>query len=103
MKYQNVEIHPEDLADGRVLGRDERVSISPEEAGHPHNKELIDRGSLVPVADSGEEAPKPDILEGEALKARARDLKIEKSNSKSADQLREEIAEKSAANNDEEN
>ncbi len=101
--YQNVGNHPEDLADGRVIGQDERVSLSPEEAGHAHNQELLDRGSLVPVGESGDETPKPDILEGESLKARAKELKIERIHAKNADQLREEIAEKVSADNEEEN
>ncbi len=100
--YQNVGNHPEDLADGRVIGQDERVSLSPEEAGHPHNKELLDRRSLAPVGEPGEET-KPEILEGDSLRARARELKIERINNKSADHLREEIAEKVAADNEEDN
>ncbi len=100
--YQNVGNHPEDLADGRVIGQDERVSLSPEEAGHHHNQELLDRGALVPVGESGEET-KPEILEGESLKARAREMKIERIHAKNADQLREEIAEKASADNEEDN
>jgi hypothetical protein len=55
--YKMVGDHPEDLADGRVLGPGEVAELSEEDLEDPHNQRLVDEGLLI-EADEGEE-PKP--------------------------------------------
>jgi hypothetical protein len=55
VKYKLVGDHPEDLADGRVLGPGEEADLDKEAVGDPHNQRLIEEGLLI---ESEEEKPK---------------------------------------------
>lgn len=83
--------HPEDLNDGRVLGPNDEVRLTKEQASHPHNLRLIEEGLLVTTDDS-----EPEIIQGDELKKRAKELKIEGYSNMDADTLRKAIAEKEA-------
>ena len=47
MRYRNISGHPEDLADGRIVGIGEFVELTAEQAKDPFNKDKIDEGHLV--------------------------------------------------------
>jgi hypothetical protein len=57
VKYKMVGDHPEDLADGRVLGPGEEADLDKDAVGDPHNQRLIEEGLLI-EAESGEEKSK---------------------------------------------
>jgi hypothetical protein len=96
-EYRLVGSHPEDLADGRTIAVDDVVSLSTEEAGHPHNKRLIDDGVLLSLDGSSES----EVLTGKALDDRAKELGIEGRSNLGADELRKAVAEAEAqASND---
>lgn len=48
--YASVCSHPIDLADGRPVAPGGRVEISEDAAALPHNKALIDEGTLIEIA-----------------------------------------------------
>lgn len=52
--YTNVGTHPEDVADGRIVGPGNQVSI---DATDPHNKRLITDGILIEVPKAGKADP----------------------------------------------
>jgi hypothetical protein len=58
MEYKMVGDHPEDLADGRVLGPGEVTELSDEDLEDPHNQRLIEEGVLIPVEETEEQSPK---------------------------------------------
>lgn len=48
MEYKLVgSTHPEDLADGRVIGVGETVELSDEDLSDPHNQRLLEEGLLI--------------------------------------------------------
>ena len=55
-EHVNVGVHPEDLADGRVIAPGEKVENL--DTKSPHNQRLVDDGVLVPV-NAPEAAPEP--------------------------------------------
>jgi hypothetical protein len=84
-EFKFVGLHPEDLADGRIVAAGDVVELDP---NHPHNKRMVDEGLLLPTAgDDG-------VLRGEALQRRAAELDIEGRSSMTADELRQAIADK---------
>lgn len=44
--------HPEDLADGRVLGPGEVAELSKEDLKDPHNQRLIEEELLIPTEEA---------------------------------------------------
>lgn len=63
-KYRVSSTHPEDLADGRVLGAGEQITDL--DASDPHNKRLIDDGRLVKIATAKKRSAKPTTNPQEA-------------------------------------
>jgi pyruvate/2-oxoglutarate dehydrogenase complex dihydrolipoamide acyltransferase (E2) component len=56
VNYKLVGDHPEDLADGRVIGVGERIELDEETVKDPHNQSLLDDGKLIEV-EADQEPP----------------------------------------------
>jgi len=54
-KFRNVGDHPENLADGGVVGVGEFADLSAEDQKDSHNKGLIEDGKLIKVPTRGKE------------------------------------------------
>jgi hypothetical protein len=78
--------HGESLASGRPLAPGDNVPGSSVNPDDPHDSYLLGEGWLLDAS------PEPDQLAGDALKERARDLKIPNYSKLSADELRTAIA-----------
>lgn len=79
--------HAEYLASGQPLAPGEKVALTTEEVGDPHNQRLIEEGALISL--SGDDTG----LTGDELQKKAKDLNIEGRSKMDADQLRQAIAE----------
>lgn len=54
-EYRNVSDHVEDLASGRTLAPGESVGLSKADLDEAHNKELVERGVLIPTKQPKQE------------------------------------------------
>jgi hypothetical protein len=51
MRHKWVGGHPQDLADGTMLAVGDEVNLDGDALDHPHNRDLLDRGLLIPVEE----------------------------------------------------
>jgi hypothetical protein len=54
--YKLVGVHPEDLADGRMVEPGQMTALTSDQAADPHNKRLIDEGIFLLVDGPTKEA-----------------------------------------------
>lgn len=97
--YRYTHRQPTSLASGRPLALADVVTdddLTRDEEGNvvPDDQWLLDDRRLVPVEESETYPDAPEELTGEALEARAKELKIEGRSQMSADELRAAVAEK---------
>lgn len=55
MRYRNVSGHPEDLADGRIVGAGEFCELTAEQAKDPFYKDKIDEGHFIEAPAANED------------------------------------------------
>lgn len=83
--------HAETLSSGRTVAPGEVFERSLLDTDDPIDARLVDEGLIIDAVVS------PVELEGEALQARAAELRIPKRSTMSADELRQAVAEREAA------
>lgn len=88
MRYRNISGHPEDLADGGVVGTGQYVELTDEQAKDPHNREKIQRGAFI---SAPEHDTPPDQPSREELMEKARELDIKGRSNMRNDELQTAI------------
>jgi hypothetical protein len=66
-EIKHVGLHAEDLADGRMVGPGETITVDDELLGDPHNKRLLDEGVFIRLDELPKALEGPEATE-EAIK-----------------------------------